>query len=147
MIYGSCIFIYAILPNAVHDRLGWMVVVLLALFAVVVTAYYTRTWDFDFFTTAYGLQVAVLTVTSIYHCKNPPGRTTADASADVKTKKGDSHTYDKGYKKWESFDVEAELERSGANLKPPPPPLRILLENDSYFFWCDDTYSAYNAWR
>lgn len=32
-----------------------------------------------------------------------------------RVKKGDSHTYDKGYKKWDSFDVDAELARIDAS--------------------------------
>lgn len=51
MIYGSCMFIYAILPQSVHSRYGWLVAYMLAVFAVLVTVYYTQTWNFKFFET------------------------------------------------------------------------------------------------
>ena len=36
----------------------------------------------------------------------------------VSDKRKDAHTYDKGYKRWEKFDVEAELAKIDADEKP-----------------------------
>jgi dihydroceramidase len=67
MVWGSCIFIYAIATDAAKVKAGLLFPLALFIFAAAVTHHYTSTWDFEFFTSCYGLQVAVLVLMSIYH--------------------------------------------------------------------------------
>jgi dihydroceramidase len=68
----SCVFIYAIATDGAHLVAGWALPLGLVAFGAATTAYYTSTWDFDFFQAAYASEVTVLVLMSVYWCRRAP---------------------------------------------------------------------------
>jgi dihydroceramidase len=72
MIYASCMLISCLIHTVTKRRHGWIIAIVLVMYAGGVTWIYLETRDFGFFVTSYGVQVAVIAAASLYHCISAP---------------------------------------------------------------------------